>query len=519
MAARTAPRRFVSSTPPRLARREALIRPVRGMHDVWPSDTRSRAFVERAARRVAQSHGFREVSTPVLEETALFRRTLGLDSDVVSKEMYTFNDGPAHRCRSLTLRPECTAGVMRALLTSGRHLAPDGLPQRLFYCGPMFRRERPQRGRLRQFRQFGIELLGAGSPLADVEAIVAAADFLAAVGLATDPHPGAAGVRLEVNTLGDAASRRRFESALREHFLAAPIRATLSDASARRLDEGSVLRILDSKHAADRAACASAPAAADFLSEAARARFDEVLEGLNEAGVAHVVNGRLARGLDYYSHTAFEFLADLADAEGSGPGSSGGGGAPLGAREVAVLAGGRYDGLAEALGARAPVPAVGWAAGVERLQLLRESRGLDAGRDVPLVAVAPVRSARGSRCSRAGSDAGSDARPEPPATVAEARAVRGFASQVARAVRAAGENDTTDRPRVGVWRCHEPARAGAQLRAAERAGCVVACLVGDEELARGEVTIKCLRTRTQTVVPLEAAGAAAAALAVGAGEA
>ncbi|TVR80469.1 MAG: histidine--tRNA ligase [Rhodospirillales bacterium] len=291
--------------------------------------------MEQAAFAVAERYGYGEIATPAFEFTEVFARSLGDTSDIVAKEMYTFQDrGGA----SLTLRPENTAGVVRAVVSNG---LLQQVPLKLFYRGPMFRYERPQKGRLRQFHQVGVELIGVADALADVEVVALGADVLAALGLADT-------VVLEINSLGDSASRATYRERLIAYFAARQDR--LSADSRDRLHRNP-LRILDSKDEGDRALIAEAPLITDSLNDESRVFFEAVLAGLDACGVAFRPNPRLVRGLDYYCHTAFEFTTDA-----------------LGAQN-AVLAGGRYDGLVAELGGP-PTPGIGWAAGVERLAML-----------------------------------------------------------------------------------------------------------------------------------------------------
>ena len=309
--------------------------PPRGTRDLIGEDQRRHAHVVATARRVAQTYGFDEWATPVFEDTRVFARSLGDTSDVVTKEMYTFEDRGGE---SVTLRPENTAGVCRALVSNG---LAQSLPQRVFYAGPMFRYERPQKGRYRQFHQIGAELLGPSEPLADAEVIALGRDVLDALGVA-----GAC--QLELNTLGDAASRAAWRDALvgylRDH------RERLSRESVERL-ERNPLRVLDSKDPADKTVVAGAPLIESYLTPDSARFWDGVRESLARLGVAFTENPRIVRGLDYYNHTAFEFVTDQLGAQGT------------------VLGGGRYDGLVEQMGGP-PVPGVGWAAGVERLAML-----------------------------------------------------------------------------------------------------------------------------------------------------
>ncbi|MBK8908401.1 MAG: histidine--tRNA ligase [Rhodospirillales bacterium] len=313
----------------------ASLQPVRGTRDIIGDECRRHRHIEGTAHDIARRYGYDEISTPVFEFSEVFQRSLGETSDIVSKEMYSFEDrGGA----SITLRPENTAGVVRAVISNG---LTQQTPVKLFYRGPMFRYERPQKGRQRQFHQVGVELLGVAEPLADVEAIALGADILDALGL--KDH-----VVLELNSLGDTASRQTYRQVLVDYLQAR--RERLSPDSQARL-ERNPLRILDSKDEGDRALVADAPNITDSLNDASRCFLDTVCAGLDALAIPYRLNPRLVRGLDYYCHTAFEFTTDA-----------------LGAQN-AVLAGGRYDGLAEHLGGP-PTPGIGWAAGVERLAML-----------------------------------------------------------------------------------------------------------------------------------------------------
>ena len=342
------------------------IQPVRGTHDLAADEMRRHRHVIEHARTLAARYGFAEVATPIFEFSDVFRRTLGDTSDIVTKEMYTFTDRGGSE---LTLRPENTAGVARAVI--GGNFG-DRRPFKCFYAGPMFRYERPQKGRLRQFHQIGVELIGAAEPLADIEVIALGAHLLEALGVLDR-------VTLEINTLADETSRRAYRSALVAHLEANE--DALSEESKQRLRRNP-LRVLDSKDEGDRAVLADAPAIDAHLSPEAAAFFDTVCDGLSRIGVAFTRNARLVRGLDYYCHTAFEFTTEALGAQG------------------AVLAGGRYDGLVETMGGP-PTPGVGWAGGIERL-------GRPGGRDGPAWRLRPApspscRSARGPRPRHLGS--------------------------------------------------------------------------------------------------------------------
>lgn len=313
---------------------------VRGTQDIFGSDQRRFAHVLDTFDRVRKLYCFQRVEIPMFEATEVFARSIGETTDVVSKEMYTFPDRGGD---SLTLRPEFTAGIARAYLTEGWQ---QFAPLKVATSGAVFRYERPQKGRYRQFHQIDAEILGAPEPAADVELLTLADQLLHELGIAD-------GVTLQLNTLGDAETREAWRAALVAHFEAH--RGDLSEDSLTRLDKNP-MRILDSKDSRDRPIADAAPGIDDFLTEEARAFFDAVTAGLDAAGVKWTRNDRLVRGLDYYRHTAFEFVTDRLGAQGT------------------VLAGGRYDGLVESLGGPATA-GVGWAAGVERLAMLLEEPG------------------------------------------------------------------------------------------------------------------------------------------------
>ncbi len=325
---------------------------IRGTQDIFGADAEAFAFVVETFERVRRLYRFRRVEMPVFEKTEVFARSLGETTDVVSKEMYSFDDRGGE---SLTLRPEFTAGIARAFLTNGWQ---QYAPLKVATHGPLFRYERPQKGRYRQFHQIDAEVIGAGEPQADVELLAMADQLLKELGIDD--------VTLHLNTLGDAESREAWRAALIAYFRA--VKDQLSEESQERLEKNP-LRILDSKDARDKPFLADAPKIDAFLSEAASAFFAAVTSGLDAAGVKWVRAESLVRGLDYYRHTAFEFIPDEGSASAAALGS-----------QSTVLGGGRYDGLMESLGG-APTPAVGWAAGIERLAMLvgaREEAKADA---------------------------------------------------------------------------------------------------------------------------------------------
>jgi histidyl-tRNA synthetase len=313
----------------------ATIQVSRGTRDILPSEVSYWQFIERSAREILDRAGVLEIRTPIFEQTELFARGMGEATDVVSKEMYSFVD---RGDRGLTLRPEGTAGVVRSLIEN--NLQAQGGVQRLWYVGPMFRYERPQAGRQRQFHQLGLEMLGSADERADVEAIAIATDILKAIGLKD--------LTFDLNSIGDMTDRAAFRSALVEYLT--PYAAELDPDSQDRLTRNP-LRILDSKDKNTQKLLDGAPSILDHLSEGSKARFDRVQQLLADLNIPCQVNSRLVRGLDYYSHTVFEIQS-----------------ADLGA-QATVCAGGRYDGLVTELGGP-QTPAIGWAMGLERLVIL-----------------------------------------------------------------------------------------------------------------------------------------------------
>ena len=400
------------------------LQPVRGTRDLLPEDMRRHRGVVETARAVAERYGYLEMATPLFEFTEVFQRTLGETSDIVTKEMYTFSPSDGER---ITLRPEATAGIARALISGG---LAQHLPLKYFTHGPMFRHERPQKGRQRQFHQLDVELLGVPEPLGDVEIIAVGARILAALGVLDQ-------TTLELNTLGDPESRQAYREALVDYF--SQHRSALSEDSRERL-ERNPLRILDSKDEGDRALVADAPLFGDFLNQASRDFFATVTGGLDDLGLGYTLNPRLVRGLDYYTHTAFEFTTTALGAQG------------------AVLAGGRYDGLVETMGGPA-TPGVGWAAGIERLVMLQD-RQTEAPR--PLVVV-PV----GADCERRA------------LVLTEELRGAGFAVEL-------GFGGSMKK----------------RMKRADRLGARAAVILGADELAQDSATVRDLDSGEQALVPL-----------------
>ena len=312
-----------------------MLQPVRGTHDILPEEMRAHRHVSDTARRIAECYGFDEMATPIFEFSNVFARTLGEASDIVAKEMYSFIDQGGDE---ITLRPENTAGVARCFISRG---LVQQTPVKFFCSGPMFRHERPQKGRLRQFHQIDVEYIGVAGPQADIEVIAVGDRILEALGVREHTV-------LELNTLGEEESRARYRKELVTYFN--DYVSDLSEDSRRRL-ERNPLRILDSKDSGDRRIVADAPDFQEFLNANSADFFAQVKAGLDLLSIKYEINPRLVRGLDYYCHTAFEFTTTQLGAQG------------------AVLAGGRYDGLIEALSGPS-TPGVGWAAGIERLAML-----------------------------------------------------------------------------------------------------------------------------------------------------
>jgi histidyl-tRNA synthetase len=408
-------------------------RRIRGTQDIFGDEQRRFARVLEAFEHVRRLYAFQRVDIPVFEDTQVFARSIGETTDVVSKEMYTFPDRGGD---SLTLRPEFTAGICRAYLTEGWQ---QYAPLKLATSGPVFRYERPQKGRFRQFHQIDAEIIGAAEPAADVELLALADQLLRELGISD-------GVTLQLNTLGDAETRDAWRAALVAHFAAH--RGDLSDDSVTRLDKNP-LRILDSKDPRDRPIADAAPDIDAYLTPEARAFFDAVTAGLDAAGVAWTRNARLVRGLDYYRHTAFEFVTERLGAQGT------------------VLAGGRYDGLIGSLGGN-ETPGVGWAAGVERLAMLIDE---PAGETIDAVIV-------------------------PMGDAAAARAL-GLLADLRRAGLA------VDMAFKGNMK--------RRLAKADAQGARFAVIIGDDELAKGVAAIKALSDGTQSEVALDALAAALAA--------
>lgn len=422
---------------------------VKGMNDILPPESARWEWLEATVRELMARYAYRNVRTPILEHTALFVRGIGEVTDIVEKEMYSFHDRSDKYGDNdhLTLRPENTAGLVRAVIE--HNMLYDG-GKRLWYIGPMFRREKPQRGRFRQFHQIGAEALGFAGPDVDAELILLANALWKLIGL-TD-------VRLELNSLGQPAERALHRAQLIAHF---EKHADQLDEDAKRRLHSNPLRILDTKNPTMKAVVESAPKLIDFLGAESLAHFEGLKAILDANGVAYTINPRLVRGLDYYNLSVFEFVTDRLGSQGT------------------VCAGGRYDDLIVQIGGK-PAPAVGWAIGVERVLDLMKEQGTPISAPVPDVyAVVPDAAAM-------------------PVALRTLQQLRDTG------VRAQMHAATVDG--LGSFK--------SQFKKADASGATYALIFGADELARGEVTVKALRdgTGAQTARPLADLAAWAATL-------
>lgn len=405
---------------------------LRGMPDLLPATIAPWQRLEAAARHAMRAYGYGEMRTPLIERTSLFKRSIGEATDIVEKEMYTFED---RKGESLSLRPENTAGCVRAAIENG--LLQPGSVNRIWYTGPMFRYERPQLGRQRQFFQVGAEVYGLAGPAVEAELILLSARLWRELGIAS-------ALKLEINTLGNVDDRARYREKLITYF--DDHKNQLDEDSLRRL-ERNPLRILDSKNPSMQEMIEAAPNLRDSLSEASLTHFDQLRELLAVSGIEAIENPRLVRGLDYYSHTVFEWTTDL-----------------LGSQS-AVCAGGRYDGLLAQLGAK-DMPGVGWAFGMERVIALMDKLGRSPAANVPDLFIM-------------GSDdiAAAD-------SLALAETVRELM------------------PECSVLHNTAAGSLKSQFRKADKCGAALAVIIGSDELSKGLVTIKPLRDNgEQTTIP------------------
>lgn len=400
---------------------------VRGTQDLLPEASLLYRYVEKTAFDLAKVYGHGEIKTPMFEFSEVFHRSLGETSDVVSKETYSFEDRSGE---ALTLRPEGTAGVARAFVSEGM---AQNLPLKFYYAGAMFRYERPQKGRYRQFHQIGIESLGFENPESDVECLAYAWHLLQNLGLSEK-------CTLEINTLGDQESRAHYRDELKKYF--SDHQDKLSADSKVRLEKNP-LRILDSKDEADRALVAQAPLMQNFLNENSQKFFADVLAGLDRLKIPYKVNPKLVRGLDYYTHTVFEFITSELGAQGT------------------VLGGGRYDGLVELMGGNR-TPGVGWAAGVERLSELVDKTRV-AFTD-PLICLVPADEAGEKACT-----------------------------EIAYSLRTKN---------LRVENLFGSGNVGKKMKRANKLQATYALIIGSTELERKVVALKNLTTGEQTEVPL-----------------
>jgi len=404
-----------------------MLRGIKGVKDILPDEIARWQLIEDMARRLSLSYGYQEIRVPVFEMTELFARSIGASTDIVEKEMYTFQDRDG---TSLTLRPEATAGVVRAYIE--HNLGGSAVSQKFFYLGPMFRHERPQAGRLRQFHQYGVEYFGMRSPLADVEVVSLLWRFLSGLGLPD--------LTLEINSLGDAADRPPYKAALLEFLKTREDRLCQN---CRRRMGTNPLRVLDCKVPGCQTATEDAPRITDHLSAGSRRHFEDVQAGLRDLGIPFSLNSRLVRGLDYYTQTIFEVTSGR-----------------LGAQN-AVAAGGRYDGLVEALGG-ASTPAVGFAVGLERVALLLPASAIPRPHSLIFVA------AFGEQGVTAG-------------------------TRVLDELRGLGLRADTD---------YRASTLKAHLRQADRLGAEYVVIIGDDEVTKGRLLVRNMRTKEQEELPL-----------------
>lgn len=407
------------------------LQPARGTRDLLPEDNRAFRLIDETAWHNAQLYGFEELNTPIFEFTNVFQKTLGETSDIVGKEMYTFKD---RGDESLTLRPEGTAGIARAFISEGM---AQNLPLKFYYVGPMFRYERPQKGRYRQFHQVGIESLGLETPQADIEVLLLGQRILESLKIA-NIDPTKSKCQLELNTIGDTESRLAYKNTLVEYLK--DYESSLSADSKLRLEKNP-MRILDSKDEGDKKIIAGAPKMAASLNQASLDFFGTITSTLEKLKIPYTRNENLVRGLDYYCHTVFEFTSTH-----------------LGAQS-AILAGGRYDGLIEMMGGP-KVPGVGWAFGMERIALLLEAEMIQKTQKT--VAIICADESAFTKCT-----------------------------ELAEQVRTAGY--TVEQPTSG--------NVGKKFKRADKVGATYAIIIGSTELEKNKANVKNLKTGEQKEVP------------------
>jgi len=400
-----------------------FIQAIRGMNDCLPSQTPLWQMAEQAVRESVAAYGYSEIRTPVVESTDLFKRSIGEVTDIVEKEMYTFDDRNGD---SLTLRPEGTACVVRA---GNQHGLLYNQEQRLWYMGPMFRHERPQKGRYRQFHQFGVEVYGISDAQADAEVLMMSAHLWQKLGMSEH-------VRLEINTLGDNHERAAYRDALISYL--EQHKDVLDEESSRRMYTNP-LRVLDTKNPQVQAILGDAPKLSAYLGEETTAHFEKLCELLSLAGIQYQVNERLVRGLDYYNRTVFEWVTDSLGAQGT------------------VLAGGRYDGLVEQLGGK-PTPAVGFAMGIERLVLMLDE--LNLANDLPSIVDVYV-------CAM-GENAQNQAM-------------------------VISEQLRVQHPGLRVMKHNAGGNFKKQMKKADQSGATIVLIFGDDEIEKAQVSVKYLR--------------------------
>ncbi|KXT71463.1 histidine--tRNA ligase [Streptococcus cristatus] len=405
----------------------------KGTQDILPQESAKWQYLEEFARKTFKKYNYAEIRTPIFEHYEVISRSVGDTTDIVTKEMYDFYDkGDRH----ITLRPEGTAPVVRSYVENKLFAPEVQKPVKLYYMGSMFRYERPQAGRLREFHQIGVECFGSENPATDAETIAMAAQFFKEIGIGQ--------VTLQLNSLGNAASRAAYRQALIDYLT--PLKDSLSKDSQRRLEENP-LRVLDSKEKEDKAAVAQAPSILDFLDEESQEHFAAVRSMLESLGVPYVINTNMVRGLDYYNHTIFEFTTDVAGSE------------------LTICAGGRYDGLVDYFGGP-ETPAFGFGMGMERLLLVLEKQG----------AALPLETGLDAYIAVLGEDANRSA-----LELVQALRNQGFAA----------ERDYLDR------------KLKAQFKSADSFGAKTIITLGESEVESGQVTVKNNATRQEVTVDLE----------------